>query len=203
MKIICIGHNYVQHIKELNADFPEEPVVFFKPDTAVLPTKTPFYIPEFSNEIHYEVEVLVKISKHGKHIDPQFAHRYYEEIGLGIDFTARDLQRKFSEKGLPWEKCKAFDGSAVIGDFLPKSQFESINDLSFRLEKNGAIVQQSSTSDMLFKIDEIIAHLSTYFTLKQGDIIFTGTPSGVGKIEVNDRLEGFLENKPMFSVNIK
>ena len=203
MKIICIGHNYVQHIKELNADFPEEPVVFFKPDTAVLPTKTPFYIPEFSNEIHYEVEVLVKISKHGKHIDPQFAHRYYEEIGLGIDFTARDLQRKFAEKGLPWEKCKAFDGSAVIGDFLPKSQFESINDLSFRLEKNGAIVQQSSTSDMLFKIDEIIAHLSTYFTLKQGDIIFTGTPSGVGKIEVNDRLEGFLENKPMFSVNIK
>ena len=203
MKIICIGHNYVQHIKELNAAFPEEPVVFFKPDTAFLPSKTPFYIPEFSNEIHYEVEVLVKISKHGKHIDSQFAHRYYEEIGLGIDFTARDLQRKFSEKGLPWEKCKAFDGSAVIGDFLPKSQFESINDLSFRLEKNGAIVQQSSTSDMLFKIDEIIAHLSTYFTLKQGDIIFTGTPSGVGKIEVNDRLEGFLENKPMFSVNIK
>ena len=203
MKIICIGHNYVQHIKELNAAFPEEPVVFFKPETATLPAKTPFYLPEFSNEIHYEVEVLVKISKHGKHIAPEFAHRYYEEIGLGLDFTARDLQRKFTEKGLPWEKCKGFDGSAVIGNFLPKSQFESVNNLSFSLEKNGTIVQQSSTSDMLFKIDEIIAHLSTYFTLKQGDVIFTGTPSGVGKIEVNDRLEGFLENKLMFSVNIK
>ena len=203
MKIICIGRNYAAHIEELNNERPNEPVIFIKPDSAVLPKQQDFYIPEFSNDIHYEVEVLVKIKKVGKHIAPEFAPTYYDEIGLGIDFTARDLQSKLKEKGLPWEKAKGFDGAAVIGDWLPKSQFKDINDLNFTLSKNGEVVQQGNTGLMLWKIDEIIAYVSTFFMLKKGDIIFTGTPSGVGGISPNDYLSGSLENKELFTVTIK
>lgn len=203
MKIICIGRNYVDHIKELNNERPTDPVLFIKPDSAVLPKEQDFYIPEFSKDLQYEVEVLVKIKKVGKHIDPQFSHTYYDEIGLGIDFTARDLQSQLKEKGLPWEKAKGFDGSAVIGKWLPKSRFNDVNDLNFQLKKNNEVVQQGNTSLMLWKIDEIISYVSRFFTLKKGDIIFTGTPAGVGRISANDYLSGTLENEQMFSLNIK
>ena len=203
MKIICIGRNYVNHIAELNNERPDEPVIFMKPDTAILPKKSPFVIPEFSSDIHHEVEILVKISKVGKYIDTKFAHKYYDEIGLGIDFTARDLQNKLKEKGLPWEKAKAFDGSAVIGDFLPKNNFLSLENITFELTKNGQTVQKGNTSNMLWKIDEIIAYVSQYFTLKKGDIIFTGTPEGVGKVLPNDVLEGFIDNIKLMRLHIK
>jgi 2-keto-4-pentenoate hydratase/2-oxohepta-3-ene-1,7-dioic acid hydratase in catechol pathway len=193
----------VDHIKELNNERPTDPVLFIKPDSAVLPKEQDFYIPEFSKDLHYEVEVLVKIKKVGKHIDPQFSHIYYDEIGLGIDFTARDLQSQLKEKGLPWEKAKGFDGSAVIGKWLPKSRFNDVNDLNFQLKKNNEVVQQGNTSLMLWKIDEIISYVSRFFTLKKGDIIFTGTPAGVGRISANDYLSGTLENEQMFSLNIK
>ena len=203
MKIICIGRNYTAHIAELQNEKPEEPVVFIKPDSAVLPKQQDFYIPEFSNDIHYEVEVLVKIKKVGKHIGEEFASSYYDEIGLGIDFTARDLQSKLKEKGLPWEKAKGFDGAAVIGEWLPKTQFKNLNDLNFKLVKNDVVVQEGNTSLMLWKIDEIIAYVSTFFMLKKGDIIFTGTPAGVGKISPNDYLSGSLENIELFTLKIK
>ncbi|MCM4165879.1 MULTISPECIES: fumarylacetoacetate hydrolase family protein [unclassified Arenibacter] len=203
MKIVCIGRNYVDHIKELNNERPEAPVLFIKPDSAVLPKEQDFYIPEFSKDIHYEVEVLVKIKKVGKHIDSQFSHTYYDEIGLGVDFTARDLQSQLKEKGLPWEKAKGFDGSALIGKWLPKSNFEDINNLNFQLKKNNDVVQKGNTGLMLWKIDEIISYASSFFTLKKGDIIFTGTPAGVGRISANDYLSGTLENEQMFSLNIK
>ena len=203
MKIICIGRNYTAHIDELKNERPEEPVVFIKPDSSVLPKQQDFYIPEFSNDIHYEVEVLVKIKKVGKHISEEFAHTYYDEIGLGIDFTARDLQSKLKEKGLPWEKAKGFDGAAVIGEWLPKTDFKDINDLNFKLLKNDEVVQNGNTSLMLWKIDEIIAYVSTFFMLKKGDIIFTGTPAGVGEISPNDYLSGSLEDKELFTLKIK
>ncbi|MEA1786247.1 fumarylacetoacetate hydrolase family protein [Arenibacter sp. GZD96] len=203
MKIICIGRNYVDHIAELANERPSDPVVFIKPDSAVLPKEQDFYIPDFSDDVHHEVEVLVKINKVGKHIAQEFAHSYYDEIGLGIDFTARDLQTKLKEKGLPWEKAKGFDGAAVIGTWIPKSQIQDINNLNFSLVKNGTIVQKGNTSHMLWKIDELVAYVSTFFTLKKGDILFTGTPAGVGKIMANDYLTGFLENETMFSVKIK
>ncbi|KSA11903.1 fumarylacetoacetate hydrolase family protein [Maribacter dokdonensis] len=203
MKIICIGRNYTAHINELENERPEEPVVFIKPDSSVLPKQQDFYIPEFSNDVHYEVEVLVKIKKVGKHISKEFAPTYYDEIGLGIDFTARDLQSKLKEKGLPWEKAKGFDGAAVIGEWLPKTDFENINDLKFTLVKNNEVVQKGNTSLMLWKIDEIIAYVSTFFMLKKGDIIFTGTPAGVGKISPNDYLSGSLEDKELFTLKIK
>lgn len=203
MKIICIGRNYANHISELNNVRPDEPVIFMKPDTSVLPKKTPFTIPEFSNEIHHEIEVLIKISKVGKYIDAKFAHKYYDEIGLGIDFTARDLQNSLKEKGLPWEKAKAFDGSAIIGDFQPKNNFNSIENITFELKNNGKTVQKGNTQEMLWKIDEIIAHVSQYFTLKKGDIIFTGTPEGVAKVAPNDILEAFLEDKKVLRLHIK
>lgn len=203
MKIICIGRNYAAHIAELQNEKPEEPVIFIKPDSAVLPKQQDFYIPEFSDDIHYEVEVLVKIKKVGKHIGKDFAPDYYDEIGLGIDFTARDLQSKLKEKGLPWEKAKGFDGAAVIGEWLPKSTFKDINDLNFKLLKNDKVVQEGNTSLMLWKIDEIIAYVSTFFMLKKGDIIFTGTPAGVGRIRPNDYLSGSLENRELFTVKIK
>ncbi|SHK45936.1 2-keto-4-pentenoate hydratase/2-oxohepta-3-ene-1,7-dioic acid hydratase (catechol pathway) [Maribacter aquivivus] len=203
MKIICIGRNYTAHIDELKNERPEEPVVFIKPDSSVLPKQQDFYIPEFSNDVHYEVEVLVKIKKVGKHISEEFAPTYYDEIGLGIDFTARDLQSKLKEKGLPWEKAKGFDGAAVIGEWLPKTDFKDINDLNFRLLKNDKIVQEGNTGFMLWKIDEIIAYVSTFFMLKKGDIIFTGTPAGVGKISPNDYLTGSLEDKELFTLKIK
>ncbi|GAA4319756.1 fumarylacetoacetate hydrolase family protein [Pontixanthobacter gangjinensis] len=204
MKIICVGRNYTEHIAELKNEKPEEPVLFQKPDTSILLKKQPFFIPDFSDDIHYEVEVLVKIKKIGKHIQPKFSHKYYDEIGLGIDFTARDLQQKLKDKGLPWEKAKAFDGAAVVGyKWLDKKNFESVDDLNFSLKKNGETVQQANTSHMLWKIDELIAYISTYFTLKIGDIIFTGTPAGVGKVQPEDRLEGFLEENKIFSIKVK
>ena len=203
MKIICVGRNYVEHIKELNNEAPKEPVLFLKPDTAILLKKQPFFIPEFSNEVHHEVEILVKINRIGKHIDRKFAHKYYDEIGLGIDFTARDLQSKLKEKGLPWEKAKAFDGAAVVGSFLSKSDFKDINDINFRLEKNDEVQQRGNTSLMLWKIDTLIEYISKYFTLKIGDIIFTGTPSGVAKVDSNDILKGFIEEKELFSIKVK
>jgi len=175
MKIICIGRNYAKHIEELANEKPDSPVVFLKPDSAILPRKNPFFIPPFSNDIHYEVEVLVKINKVGKHISEKFAHKYYDEIGLGIDFTARDVQEKCKEKGLPWEKAKAFDGSAVLGEFYAKEQF-NLDNLKFQLKKNKELVQDGNTNGMLWKIDELISYVSQYFTLKKGDIIFTGTP---------------------------
>ncbi|WP_405413666.1 fumarylacetoacetate hydrolase family protein [Maribacter sp. Asnod1-A12] len=203
MKIICIGRNYTAHIDELKNERPEEPVVFIKPDSSVLPKQQDFYIPEFTDNVHYEVEVLVKIKKVGKHIAKEFAPTYYDEIGLGIDFTARDLQSKLKDKGLPWEKSKGFDGAAVIGEWLPKTDFEDINNLNFKLLKNGEVVQDGNTSLMLWKIDEIIAYVSTFFMLKKGDIIFTGTPAGVGKISPNDYLTGSLEDKELFNLKIK
>jgi 2-keto-4-pentenoate hydratase/2-oxohepta-3-ene-1,7-dioic acid hydratase in catechol pathway len=203
MKIICIGRNYANHIAELQNERPEEPVIFLKPDSAVLPDKAPFVIPDFSSDIHHEIEVIVKINKLGKYIDPKFAHKYYDEIGLGIDFTARDVQNKLKEKGLPWEKAKAFDGSAIIGDFLPKNEFSSTENITFELTNNGQTVQKGNTANMLWKIDEIIAYVSQFFTLKKGDILFTGTPEGVAKVTPNDVLEGFLENKKVLRLQIK
>lgn len=203
MKIICIGRNYVDHISELNNERPAEPVIFMKPDTAVLPKDADFYIPEFTKDVHHEVEVLVKISKVGKYIDAKFAHKYYDEIGLGIDFTARDVQTMLKEKGLPWEKAKAFDHSAIIGSFLPKKNFTSLENVNFELRNNRQIVQQGNTSLMLWNIDQLIAYVSQYFTLKTGDIIFTGTPKGVAAVKENDFLEGFLEGTSMFKVQIK
>ena len=203
MKIICIGRNYVKHIEELQNERPDEPVVFMKPDSAVLLKQHPFVIPEFSEDIHHEVEILVKINKVGKYIEPKFAHNYYDEIGLGIDFTARDLQSKLKEKGLPWEKAKSFDGSAVIGAFLPKKSFSSLENINFELKNNNLVVQKGNTGLMLWKIDELISHVSQYFTLKIGDIIFTGTPEGVAKVKLNDILEGFIEDKKLFKIQVK
>ena len=203
MKIICIGRNYTEHIKELENEKPTEPVIFLKPDTSVLLKKQPFFIPDFSNDIHYEVEILVKINKIGKHIAKKFAHKYYDEIGLGIDFTARDLQNDLKTKGLPWEKAKAFDGAAVVGNWLPVSNFKDVNAIQFSLKKNENVVQLGNTSHMLWKIDELIEYISKYFTLKIGDIIFTGTPAGVGKVIANDKLKGFIEDKELFSITVK
>jgi 2-keto-4-pentenoate hydratase/2-oxohepta-3-ene-1,7-dioic acid hydratase in catechol pathway len=203
MKIICIGRNYVDHIKELNNENPEEPIVFLKPDTAILPKKTPFTIPAFSNEIHHELEIIVKINKVGKYINKKFAHKYYDEIGLGIDFTARDIQKNLKEKGLPWEKSKAFDGSAIIGDFLPKNDIISVENIKFELTNNQNTVQEGNTNLMIWSIDELIEHVSKYFTLKKGDIIFTGTPKGVAKVSPNDVLEGFLNGKKLLRLQIK
>ena len=203
MKIICIGRNYTEHIAELQNERPTEPVVFLKPDSAVLLKQHPFVIPEFSDDIHHEIEIIVKINKVGKYIDAKFSHKYYDEISVGIDFTARDLQQKLKDKGLPWEKAKAFDGSAVIGDFLSKKDFNSLENLTFELTNNGKTVQKGNTNMMLWKIDELIAHVSQYFTLKIGDIIFTGTPAGVAKVCSNDVLEGFLEDNKLFRIQVK
>ena len=202
MKIICIGRNYAKHIEELASERPDNPVVFLKPDSAILLKKNPFFIPPFSKDVHYEVEVLVKINKVGKHIATRFSHKYYDEIGLGIDFTARDIQQHCKEKGLPWEKAKAFDGSAVVGEFYAKSQFD-LENLSFQLIKNEEVVQDGNTQVMLWKIDELISYVSQYFTLKKGDIIFTGTPAGVGKVVENDVLVGKIQDKIAFEIRVK
>jgi 2-keto-4-pentenoate hydratase/2-oxohepta-3-ene-1,7-dioic acid hydratase in catechol pathway len=203
MKIICIGRNYTDHIKELENERPQEPVIFLKPDTSLLLKNQPFFIPPFSEDVHYEVEVLVRINRIGKHIQEKFSHKYYDEIGLGIDFTARDLQAKLKAKGLPWEKSKAFDGAAVVGAWVSKSELPNVDDLNFQMKKNNEIVQSGTTSLMLWKIDEIISYVSQFFTLKIGDIIFTGTPAGVGKVSENDILEGSLEGRKMFSIKVK
>ena len=203
MKLICIGRNYTKHIEELANERPEHPVVFLKPDSSILLKKHPFVIPEFSKDVHHEVEILVKIKKIGKYVDKKFAHTYYDEIGLGIDFTARDLQSDLKAKGLPWEKAKAFDGSAVIGHWFAKEEFQNLDQLQFRLEKNGAVVQNGNTALMLWKIDELIEYVSKYFTLKIGDVICTGTPAGVGPVAPNDRLVGFLANHQAFDIKVK
>lgn len=203
MKIICIGRNYTDHITELKNEKPEDPVVFIKPDSSVLPKSNPFVIPEFSNDVHHEVEILVKINRLGKYINQKFAHKYYDEIGLGIDFTARDLQAKLKTKGLPWEKAKSFDGAAVVGrKWLDKNQFD-LNNLNFSLLKNGETVQNGNTKLMLWKIDELIAYVSQFFTLKIGDVIFTGTPAGVGKVKEGDVLVGKIEDNNIFKVNVR
>ncbi len=203
MKIICVGRNYAAHIEELDNEKPKDPVLFLKSDTAILLKKQPFFIPEFSNEIHHEVELLVKIKKIGKHINKKFAHKYYDEIGLGIDFTARDLQIQLKEKGLPWEKAKGFDGSAVISKFIPKNTFTNLEEINFSLKKNDNVVQKGNTALMLWKIDELIEYISKYFTLKIGDVIFTGTPAGVSRVNPNDILKGYIEDLEMFSIKIK
>ena len=202
MKIICVGRNYIDHINELSNQKPDEPVIFIKPDTSVLNNGFPFVIPEFSNDVHHELEVVVKINKVGKYIQPKFAHKYYSQIGLGIDFTARDLQSKLKEKGLPWEIAKSFDGATVLGTFVDKDQFDDLQNLSFQLEKNRTIVQSGNTQDMLWKIDELIAYASQFFTLKTGDVIFTGTPAGVAKVNPGDELEGFLAEQKLLSVKV-
>ena len=203
MKIICVGRNYAAHVEELKNEKSESPILFLKPDTTILQKNQPFFIPPFSDDIHYEVEVLVKIEKLGKHIQSQFAHKYYSQIGLGIDFTARSVQNELKKKGLPWEKAKAFDGSSLIGEWIDKKTFESLENLSFSLEKNGRKVQVGNTANMLWKIDELISYCSQYFTLKIGDILFTGTPSGVGRVSLEDHLVGYLDSKQVFSVKIK
>jgi 2-keto-4-pentenoate hydratase/2-oxohepta-3-ene-1,7-dioic acid hydratase in catechol pathway len=203
MKIICIGRNYTNHIQELNNERPSEPVVFIKPDSAVLLKQHPFVIPAFSEDIHHEIELIVRINKVGKYIEPQFAHKYYDEIAVGLDFTARELQQKLAAQGLPWEKAKSFDGSAVIGEFLDKKQFSSLENLTFELTKNNETVQKGNSNRMLWNIDEIISHVSQYFTLKIGDIIFTGTPEGVGVVKPDDVLEGFLEGQKLFRIQVK
>ena len=203
MKILCIGRNYADHISELNNERPSEPVIFLKPDTAILKDNEPFYHPDFSNDIHHEVEIVLKINKVGKNIETKFAHKYYDEIGIGIDFTARDIQSKLKEKGLPWEKAKAFNGSAPISGFVSKSQFTGLNNLNFHLEVNGEIKQTGNTKMMLWNFDEIIEEISKYFTLKTGDLIFTGTPAGVGKVVVGDKLTAFIEGMVMMSFEVK
>lgn len=203
MKIICIGRNYACHVEELQHEHPDEPVVFLKPDSAILLKQYPFVIPEFSEDIHHEIEIIVKINKVGKYIEPKFAHKYYDEISVGIDFTARDLQASLKAKGLPWEKAKSFDGSAVIGDFLPKEQFSSLENLTFELTNNNKTVQIGNSANMLWKIDELISYVSQFFTLKIGDIIFTGTPEGVSAVKPNDILEGFLEGQKLFRIQVK
>ncbi|WP_194976336.1 fumarylacetoacetate hydrolase family protein [Aquiflexum lacus] len=203
MKIIAIGRNYAEHIEELKNERPIAPVVFLKPDTALLKNNTPFYHPDFSDNIHHEVELVLKISKEGKHIQKKFADRYFEEIGVGIDFTARDLQDKCKAKGLPWEIAKAFNGSAPIGEFLPISSFGDLNDINFHLLINGQEKQKGNTNIMLFDFGTIIEYVSKFFTLKKGDLIFTGTPSGVGKVSIGDRLEAFIEDKKLLDFEVK
>jgi 2-keto-4-pentenoate hydratase/2-oxohepta-3-ene-1,7-dioic acid hydratase in catechol pathway len=203
MKIICIGRNYIDHAKELNNPVPKKPVFFMKPETSLLQKNNPFFYPDFSEDIHHELEVVVKISKVGKHIQKEFAPNYYEEIGLGIDFTARDLQAAAKAKGLPWEIAKAFDHAAPIGKFLPKAHFTDVQNFDFELKINNEIRQTGNTKDMIFSIDEIIAYISQFVSLKMGDLIYTGTPAGVGPVSIGDRLQGFIGNKEMFDFEVK
>ena len=203
MKIICIGRNYEDHVSELQNERPDSPVIFIKPDSSIILKNQPFFIPDYSNEINYEIEVILKICKLGKSIEKKFAKKYYDQVGLGIDFTARDLQFELKSKGLPWEKAKAFDGSALVGEWFSKEDFHDIDSVSFRLDKNGQTVQSGNSSQMLWKINELIPYCSQFFTLKIGDIIFTGTPAGVGSVAEGDLLEGYLESREAFTVKIK
>ncbi|MDN3690109.1 fumarylacetoacetate hydrolase family protein [Cyclobacterium jeungdonense] len=203
MKIIAIGRNYAAHIEELQNEKPTEPVVFLKPDTALLKHNAPFYHPEFSEDIHHEVELVLKIKKEGKYINKKFAHTYYDEIGIGIDFTARDLQRKCKEKGLPWEIAKAFNGSAPVGEFRPIANFPNVADINFHLDVNGERRQTGNTSLLIFPFDVILAYVSQFFTLKTGDLIFTGTPAGVGKVAIGDRLEAYVEQEKLLDFEVK
>lgn len=202
MKILCVGRNYSEHAKELGNAVPENPVIFSKPDTALIKNNEPFYHPDFSQDIHHEVELVIKISKMGKKIQPKFARNYFTEIGLGIDFTARDVQSKLKEKGLPWELAKAFDGSAPLGEFI-NIEGKDLSNINFSLTKNGEMVQQGNTAQMIFPFEEIVSFVSQYFTLKVGDLIYTGTPAGVSKINIGDKLEGFIENQLMLTCEVK
>ena len=202
MKIICVGKNYLKHIDELNSSKEDEPVIFLKPDTSIIQKNQPFFIPEFSNEIHYEIEIILKFNRLGKHIESKFSNKYFNQISLGVDFTARDFQNKFKQRGLPWDISKGFDNSALIGDWKSIKTYD-LDNINFRLEKNGKIVQQSNSKNMIWKIDELIAYASKYFTIKIGDIMFTGTPEGVGVVSEDDILEGFLGNEKVFSIKIK
>jgi acylpyruvate hydrolase len=203
MKIICVGRNYSEHIKELNNAASEEPIIFFKPDTSILKNNAPFYYPEISSDIHYEAELVIRIAKEGKNIEERFSHKYYEEIGVGIDFTARDLQKKAQEKGLPWALAKGFNGSAPVSVFVPKSRFPDINNINFSLKQNGELKQKGNSSLMIHPIDKIISFISNYITLKNGDLIYTGTPSGVGPVKIGDLLELFLEEEKMLECEVK
>lgn len=203
MKIIAIGRNYAEHAKELNNPIPDKPVIFLKPDTALLKDNKPFYIPDFSSDIHYELEVVLKICKEGKHISEKFANKYYEEIGLGIDFTARDIQTAHKAKGLPWELAKAFDHSAAVSNFIPKTDIENLYNLSFELKINEETRQNGNTKNILFSFEKIIAFVSQYITLKKGDLIFTGTPEGVGQVKQGDKLEAWLQGRQLLNFDIK
>jgi 2-keto-4-pentenoate hydratase/2-oxohepta-3-ene-1,7-dioic acid hydratase in catechol pathway len=203
MKIICVGRNYAEHIRELSNEQPDDPVIFLKPETAVPLKNEPFFYPDFSNDVHHEVEILVKINRVGKNIDEKFAHKYYDEIGVGIDFTARDIQSKLKTKGLPWELAKGFNGSAPISSFVPKTDFADLNNINFRLDVNGETRQQGNTSLMLFKIDYLISFVSQYFLLQKGDILFTGTPKGVGPVQVGDTLTAYIEDQKMLEIGVK
>lgn len=203
MKIICIGMNYVDHVKELNNVLPKQPVFFLKPETSLLLRNRPFYYPGFSNEIHYEIELVIKINRNGKYIQEKFASLYYNEIGLGIDFTARDIQRQCKEKGLPWEIAKGFDNSAPLSKFILFEDIENKDNIKFHLDLNGKTVQRGNSKDMVFTIDKIISYVSQFMMLKMGDIIFTGTPAGVGPVKIGDSLKGFIENKKMFDFSVK
>jgi 2-keto-4-pentenoate hydratase/2-oxohepta-3-ene-1,7-dioic acid hydratase in catechol pathway len=203
MKIICIGRNYAEHARELNSPLPENPVFFLKPDSCLLRNNQPFFYPKFTKELHHEIEVVIKICRLGKSISQKFAHRYYNEVALGVDFTARDLQNECKQKGLPWEISKAFDGSAPISKFVPREHFVNINDISFWLDINNTTVQRSTTAQMIFTFDTIIAYVSQYITLKIGDLIYTGTPSGVGPVKIGDRLKGYLEGNLMFDFFVR
>jgi acylpyruvate hydrolase len=203
MKIICIGRNYIDHAKELNNPVPKEPVFFMKPDTSLLINNKPFFYPPFTSDLHHEVELVVQINKVGKTIDRKFAHRYYKEIGIGIDFTARDLQQKAKEKGLPWEIAKGFEGSAPISKFVALTSLENPENIPFHLDINGKTVQMGQSADMIFSIDDIISYVSRFFPLKTGDLIFTGTPAGVGPVQVNDRLQAYIGDKLMLDFKVK
>ena len=203
MKIIAIGRNYIDHARELNNPLPSEPVVFLMPGTSIIQKNKPFFYPDFSREIHHEVELVLKISRVGKNIDEKFAHRYYDQIGIGIDFTARDLQKIAKEKGLPWEKAKAFDGSAPLGRFLDKSLFDDLGDIPFSLKINGELVQQGNSKDMIFSFDQLIAYVSKFFSLQIGDLMFTGTPAGVGPVKIGDRLEAFIGEERLLNFSVK
>jgi 2-keto-4-pentenoate hydratase/2-oxohepta-3-ene-1,7-dioic acid hydratase in catechol pathway len=204
MKIICIGRNYVAHTEELNNEIPEEPVFFMKPDSALLRNNDPFYIPEWTNEVHHEIELVLRVCRLGKNIETRFAHRYYDEIGIGVDFTARDVQNELKKKGLPWEKAKAFDRAAVISTtFFPVAIFPTPETIRFKLNINGQTVQEGNSGLMIFGFDEIISHISKYMTLKIGDLIYTGTPAGVGPVKIGDRLEGYLEDKKLLDFVVK
>ena len=203
MKIICIGRNYREHAKELNNAVPEKPVFFMKPDTALLQKNNPFFYPDFSKNVQYETEIVLKINRNGRHIEEQFAHKYFDEIGIGIDFTARDLQAEQKKKGLPWEIAKAFDQSAPVGKFLQKSQFADLRNINFSLKINGEVRQQGNTEDMMFSFDRIISYVSQFISLKPGDLIFTGTPAGVGPIQINDHFDVFIEEEKLLEFNVK
>lgn len=203
MKILCIGRNYSEHAKELNNDVPDEPVIFMKPKNALLLPDKPVYYPEFTDDLQYECEVVVKINKNGKYIQERFARKYYSDISVGLDFTARDLQQKLKTKGLPWEIAKSFDSSAAVGKFVPITDDMNVDNLDFELKLNGNIVQKGNTSDMIFKINAIIEYISRFFTLNIGDLIFTGTPAGVGPVNVYDKLEGYLQEQKLLDVDIR